>query len=73
MGRLSGFKYKQVAAKLKKLGFICIRQSRGSHEIWHNKEQNKYTTVPNHKEVKEGTLRSVLKQGGIRPNDFLKI
>ena len=48
------------------------RQAAGSHEIWYNEQTSCYTTIPNHAgEVPEGTLRAVLKQAGIEPNDLL--
>jgi predicted RNA binding protein YcfA (HicA-like mRNA interferase family) len=46
MGRLAGFKYRQIIKKLKKLGFEFDRQAAGSHEIWFNPETGKYTTIP---------------------------
>jgi len=36
MGRLAGFRYCQVANRLKKYGFVFDRQAAGSHEIWYN-------------------------------------
>ena len=36
MGRLSGFSYKVVTKKLRKLGFEFYRQAKGDHEIWIN-------------------------------------
>ncbi|MBI9039582.1 MAG: type II toxin-antitoxin system HicA family toxin [Bacteroidales bacterium] len=74
MGRLSGFKYREIIKKLKKNGFIFYRQAAGSHEIWYNKETGKFTTIPNHAgDMPEGTLGAILKQAGINPNDFLSI
>jgi predicted RNA binding protein YcfA (HicA-like mRNA interferase family) len=33
----------------------------------------RYTTIPNHPgDMPEGTLRAILKQAGILPEDFLK-
>lgn len=73
MGRLSGFKYRQIAKRLKQLGFIFDRQAAGSHEIWFNPGTNRYTTIPNHPgDMPEGTLRAILKQAGIEPDEFLK-
>lgn len=73
MGRLAGFKYRQVVKKLKKLGFQFNRQAAGSHEIWYNPETQTYTTIPNHPgDLPEGTLRAVLKQAKIDPDRFLK-
>ncbi len=49
------------------------RQAAGSHEIWYSKEADRYTTIPNHPgNMPEGTLRAILKQAGIEPDDFLK-
>ena len=36
MGRLAGFKYRQIIKRLKRLGFEFDRQAAGSHEIWYN-------------------------------------
>jgi predicted RNA binding protein YcfA (HicA-like mRNA interferase family) len=72
MGRLSGFKYRQIVKRLKALGFAFDRQAAGSHEIWYNEQTDRYTTIPNHPgDMPEGTLRAVLRQAGIEPNDFL--
>ena len=73
MGRLSGFKYRQIVKRLKAMGFIFDRQAAGSHEIWYNEQTDRYTTIPNHPgDMPEGTLRAILKQAGIEPDDFLK-
>lgn len=73
MGRLAGFRYKEIIKRLKSFGFVFDRQAAGSHEIWYNEQTNRYTTVPNHPgDMPEGTLRAILKQAGIEPNDFLK-
>jgi predicted RNA binding protein YcfA (HicA-like mRNA interferase family) len=61
MGRLSGFKYRQIIKKLKKLGFVFARQAAGSHEIWFNPNSGRITTIPNHPgNMPEGTLKSIL-------------
>ena len=74
MGRLSGFKYREIIKKLKKFGFTFYRQAAESHEIWHNYKTNKYTTIPNHSgDMPEGTLRAILKQSNITPDEFLRI
>ena len=73
MGRLSGFRYREIIKILKKLGFEFHRQAAGSHEIWWNPESQRYTTVPNHAgDMPEGTLRAILKQANIEPDEFLK-
>lgn len=73
MGRLAGFRYREIVRKLKTLGFVFDRQAAGSHEIWFQPSVNRYTTIPNHPgDMPEGTLRAILKQAGIDPEDFLK-
>ena len=73
MGSLSGFKYKDIIRKLKRSGFEFDRFAKGSHEIWWNPITRARTTVPNHPgDVPEGTVRAIIKQAGIRPEDFLE-
>ena len=73
MGRLGGFRYREVVKRLKTFGFEFHRQTAGSHEIWFNRTTRRYTTVPNHPgDMPEGTLRAILKQAGIDPELFLK-
>ena len=73
MGRLSGFRYHEIAKRLKAFGFAFDRQAAASHEIWHNEQSARYTTIPNHPgDMPEGTLRAILKQAGISPDDFLE-
>jgi predicted RNA binding protein YcfA (HicA-like mRNA interferase family) len=73
MGRLAGFRYRDIVKRLKAHGFLFDRQAAGSHEIWYNQQTDRYTTVPNHPgDMPEGTLRAILKQAGITPESFLK-
>ncbi len=72
MGRLAGFKYRQIIKRLKKLGFEFDRQAAGSHEIWYNTATHLYTTIPNHPgDMPEGTLKAILKQAGVSTEAFL--
>jgi predicted RNA binding protein YcfA (HicA-like mRNA interferase family) len=71
MGRLTGFRYRQIVQRLKALGFQFDRQAAGSHEIWFNPSTRRYTTIPNHPgDMPEGTLRAILKQAGVTPEQF---
>jgi predicted RNA binding protein YcfA (HicA-like mRNA interferase family) len=72
MCRLSGFKYLEVARRLKNLGFSFYRQAAGSHEIWFNENTKRFTTIPNHSgDMPEGTLKAILKQANFTVGDFL--
>jgi predicted RNA binding protein YcfA (HicA-like mRNA interferase family) len=74
MEQLSGFRYRDVVKRLKAFGFAFDRQASGSHEIWFNKITGRYTTIPNHPgDIPEGTLRAILKQAGINPEEFIKL
>lgn len=73
MGRLAGFRYRDIVKRLKALGFQFHRQAAGSHEIWHSAATNRYTTIPNHPgDMPEGTLRAILKQAEVEVETFLQ-
>jgi len=73
MGRLAGFRYHEIVKRLKACGFSFDRQAAGSHEIWYSEDKDRYTTIPNHPgDMPEGTLRAILREAGITPNECLK-
>jgi predicted RNA binding protein YcfA (HicA-like mRNA interferase family) len=73
MGRLSGFRYRDIVRRLKISGFEFHRQAAGSHEIWRNAATGRFTTIPNHSgDMPEGTLRAILRQAGVEPDEFLR-
>lgn len=73
MGRLSGFKYHEVARKPRVFGFTFDRPGPGSHEIWRHALTGRKITLPHHaKDMAEGTLRAILREALIDVDDFLK-
>ena len=73
MGRLAGFRYRDVAAKLRKLGFAFDRHGPGSHEVWRNERTGHKVTLPHHsRDMAEGTLRAILRETGIDVDAFLQ-
>lgn len=68
MRKMSG---KEVCSILAIHGFAQIRQ-RGSHVIMQKKVEGSTITVPvpNHKELKIGTLLSIIRQSGIAKSEF---
>ena len=56
-----------IIKALQKLGFTIIRQS-GSHIVL--KRNGIGCVVPNHKEVKVGTVYGLLRQAGVSANEF---
>jgi len=72
MGRLAGFKYREVARRLRTLGFAFDRPGPGSHEVWRHTMTGKKVTLPHHTgDMKEGTLRAILREAGIDAEEFL--
>jgi predicted RNA binding protein YcfA (HicA-like mRNA interferase family) len=72
MGRLSGFKYREVCQKLRRFGYEFDRHGHGSHEIWRHAASGRKVTLPHHaKDMAEGTLRAILRETGIEVNAFL--
>ena len=63
--RVSG---REVIRALEKLGFVVKRQ-RGSHVVLARGSIG--CVVPDHKELKIGTLNGVLKQAGVSVEDLL--
>jgi len=73
MGRLAGFKYREVARKLRTFGFLFDRHGPGSHEVWRHPDTGRKVTLPHHaRDVAEGTLRAILREAGIDVEKFLK-
>jgi len=58
----------QVVRALERLGFAVARQ-RGSHIVMRRGSTG--CVVPNHRELKTGTLAGVLKQAGVSAEDFI--
>jgi predicted RNA binding protein YcfA (HicA-like mRNA interferase family) len=58
----------EVVRALGRLGFAVARQ-RGSHIVL--RRDSSGCVVPNHRELKTGTLAGVLKQAGVSVEDFM--
>lgn len=58
----------EVVRALERLGFTVARQ-RGSHIVLRRGSSG--CVVPNHRELKTGTLAGVLKQAGVSVEDFV--
>ncbi|TET36978.1 MAG: type II toxin-antitoxin system HicA family toxin [Planctomycetota bacterium] len=66
------FSGREVVKALRRLGFVVDHQ-RGSHIFMHNLDKNTSVVVPFHKELKKGTLHSILKKAGITVADLRKL
>ena len=59
----------EVVRVLESLGFVVTRQ-RGSHIVLRRGSMG--CVVPNHRELKTGTLGGLLKQAGVSPDEFVR-
>lgn len=67
--------YREVSKKLKALGCNELpRRGSGSHRVWHNPKNSKIAPLPDWggKDLKLGTLRSVIRQLGLDWQEFLQ-
>lgn len=69
MPKFPGLSGQEIVRALEQLGFVVARQS-GSHIVM--RRSGIGCVVPNHKEVKVGTVNGVLRQAGISPEEFAK-
>jgi predicted RNA binding protein YcfA (HicA-like mRNA interferase family) len=67
MPKFPGLSGADIVRALERLGFEMMRQS-GSHIIMRRGISG--CVVPNHKEVKVGTVNGVLRQAGVTPDEF---
>ena len=65
--RISGFELIKILSK--RFGFRVLRQ-RGSHVTITN--DDKFITIPLHKELDIGTLKAILEDAGISREEFLR-
>jgi len=71
LGKLLILSGKQVCSILEKHGFIQVRQ-RGSHIVMQKRLPDTTITVPvpNHAELRIGTLQSIIRQSGLNKSEF---
>ena len=71
MGKLRIFSGQDICKILAKHNFNEVRR-RGSHIVMQRRTTKGTTTVPipNHKEIRIGTLQSIIRQSGLARNKF---
>lgn len=71
MGKLPILSGREVCLILEKHGFSEVRR-RGSHIVMQRMLSNTTITVPipNHKEIRMGTLLSIIRQSGLPRSEF---
>lgn len=63
---------RQCVKALQRAGFTISRQS-GSHIIMRRDDPYAKAIIPNHKELKKGTLKSILRQAGLSVDQFIAL
>ena len=73
MNKLPAVKPRRVIRALQKAGFV-IHHVKGSHYSLKHPDTGRRVIVPYHnKELKPGTLDSIIKQAGLTREEFLKL
>ena len=72
MGRFGNISGRQAVRAFQKAGWVFSSQV-GSHVVLTKSGERANLTVPQHKEVKEGTLRSLIRLSGLSVDDFLAL
>lgn len=72
MNRLPVISGRDFVRAMAKLGFVLDRQ-KGSHLILFRADPPTTLSVPDHRELDRGTLRSLLRQAGISPAEIYQL
>lgn len=73
MSKLPLLSGRELCKVLRKIGYLIDHQT-GSHIVLRHKEPPyRRLTVPDHKEIAKGTMRSIIRQAGLTVNEFRKL
>lgn len=73
MGKLpTGLSGRRVRTALERTGFVFRRQ-RGSHMILRRDDPYARVVVPDHKQLRPGTLRKILHEAGLTVEEFVTL
>ncbi len=71
-GKLPVVSGEEAARALVRAGFTRLaRRGKGAHIFLYRTEPPKGLTVPNHDEVRRGTLREIIRQAGLSVDEFV--
>lgn len=70
MSKLPQLSGRECVSVLERYGFRIVRQ-RGSHIVMRRVDPFAQVIVPDHKEIDRGTLRAIIRQAGLQPEDFI--
>jgi predicted RNA binding protein YcfA (HicA-like mRNA interferase family) len=64
---------RELVRALEKVGYVTDRQ-KGSHIVLrHTEPPFRRVTVPDHKELAKGTLRAILREVGLTPDELTNV
>ena len=70
MSQLPTVSGRQCVSALEKIGFV-IRRQKGSHLILRRDNPYAMVVVPDHKTLKTGTLRKIIRDAGLTVDEFI--
>jgi predicted RNA binding protein YcfA (HicA-like mRNA interferase family) len=65
---LSDLPVRKVTRAIESLGFAYVR-TKGSHAVYRHTD-GRAVVIPQHSTIKRGTLASILRQAGVKPDEF---
>ena len=63
---------REVRAALERVGFVFRRQS-GSHMVLRREDPYARAVVPDHKQIRTGTLRRIIADAGLTVEEFMRL
>ena len=72
MSRLPRISGRECVKALSKIGYYLKRQE-GSHMILRRDDPLGQLVVPDHQELDKGTLRAIIREAGLSPDEFAKL
>ncbi len=72
MSKLPVISGRELVRALRNVGFELDRQ-KGSHMILFRPEPKTTLSVPDHRELDRGTLRALLRQAGVSPEELSRL
>lgn len=72
MAGLPRISARQATSAFQRAGFQ-VRRRRGSHIIMTKPGFPETLSVPDHRELRTGTLRALIRKAGLTPEEFLKL
>ena len=72
MSRLPGVSGRRCVRALERAGFT-LHQRHGSHIVMRHTRTARRVVVPDHRELKRGTLQSIIRESGLTRDEFLEL